>query len=78
MTYRLDRLWLIASCVAAWSLSSAVVSADIIELQTGQKIEGDVLKERPEELVVDIGIDVIRIPLSQIKKRTETQKSAAP
>lgn len=52
--------------------------ADVIELQTGQKIEGDVLKERPEELVVDIGIDVIRIPLAQIKQRTASQKTEAP
>lgn len=41
----------------------------MIELQTGQKIEGDVLKERADELVIDIGVDVIRIPLSQIKHR---------
>lgn len=54
------------------------VRADVIELQTGQKIEGDVLKERPEELVVDIGVDVIRIPLSQIKHRTLTKASENP
>lgn len=55
-----------------------VVRADVIELQTGQKIEGDVLKERPDELVVDIGVDVIRIPLSQIKHRTLTKASENP
>jgi serine protease Do len=77
MTSRLRRL-LKVSCLAAWGLASSVTFADIIELQTGQKIEGDVLKERPEELVIDIGVDVVRIPLSQIKKRTETQKTAVP
>ena len=65
-------------CLAVGSLAAAPASADIIELQTGQKIEGDVLKERPEELVVDIGVDVVRIPLVQIKKRTSTDKVKAP
>lgn len=65
-------------CLAVASLAAAPGSADIIELQTGQKIEGDVLKERPEELVVDIGVDVVRIPLVQIKKRTSTDKVKAP
>ena len=51
--------------------------ADVIELQTGQKIEGEVLKERPEELVIDICVDVVRIPLSQIKSRTAKDKPVA-
>lgn len=54
---------------AALCFPFSAARADVIELQTGQKIEGDVLKERPEELVVDIGVDVVRIPLSQIKHR---------
>ena len=36
--------------------------ADVIELRTGQKIEGEVLKEAGGELVVDIGVDIIRVP----------------
>lgn len=63
---------------AVFCLAGVPTWADVIELQTGQKIEGDVLKERPEELVVDIGIDVIRIPLAQIKQRTASQKTEAP
>lgn len=43
--------------------------ADVIELKTGQKIEGDVLKEAGGELLVDVGVDVLRIPVSQIKSR---------
>lgn len=58
------------SCLVAFGWALPAVRADIIELQTGQKIEGDVLKERPEELVIDIGVDVIRVPLAQIKHRT--------
>ncbi len=44
-------------------------TADVIELKTGQKIEGDVLKETGTELVVDIGVDVVKIPVAQIKSR---------
>jgi serine protease Do len=43
--------------------------ADVIELKTGQKLEGDVLKESGGELVVDLGVDIVRIPVSQIKSR---------
>src|SRR5258707_9145768 len=55
---------------AAWCLFSALPGrADVIELKTGQKIEGDVLKDAGGELVVDLGIDIVRIPVSQIKSR---------
>lgn len=65
-------------CLALMGLAIPASRADVIELQTGQKIEGDVLKERPEELVVDIGVDVIRIPLSQIKHRTIGKTAGTP
>src|SRR4051794_10430184 len=66
------------SCVACGLLAMPAARADIIELQTGQKIEGEVLKERPEELVVDIGVDVVRIPLAQIKHRTVSKVTDTP
>ena len=65
-------------CLALLGLTIPALRADVIELQTGQKIEGDVLKERPEELVVDIGVDVVRIPLSQIKHRTVSKPTGTP
>src|SRR5437868_130444 len=43
--------------------------ADVIELKSGHKIEGEILKEQPDALVVDIGVDVIKIPLNQIRSR---------
>lgn len=58
---------LVATCFAL-----PVSRADVIELKTGQKIEGEVLKERPTELLVDIGVEVIRVPLAQIKSRTSS------
>ena len=41
----------------------------MIELKTGQKIEGDVLKDTGGEIVVDLGVDIVRIPVTQIKSR---------
>lgn len=51
-------------------------SADVFELKTGNKIEGDVLKQQGDVLFVDIGIEVVKIPLSQIKTRTASKESA--
>ena len=50
--------------------------ADVIELKTGHKLEGDVLKQQADTLYVDIGIDVIKVPLNQIKSRTAAKDSA--
>jgi serine protease Do len=59
--------------------TSHPLQADVIELKTGQKLEGEVLKETPSELVIDVGVDVVRIPVSQIKSRTveTTEKTPA-
>ena len=54
------------------------VRADVIELKTGQKLEGDVLKDVGGELVVDLGVDIVRIPASQIKSRHAKEESAKP
>jgi serine protease Do len=52
--------------------------ADVIELKTGQKLEGDVLKETGGELVVDLGVDIVRIPISQIKSRQAKAEADTP
>lgn len=74
----------VASCIALIFAVAAsgvfrptVAVADIIELKTGQKIEGEVLKERADELIIDVGVDVVRIPASQIKSRLETGRDGA-
>lgn len=56
----------------------APLAADEIILKTGQKLTGEVLKERSEELVIDIGVDIIRVPLSQIQQRTTSEPPPAP
>lgn len=55
---------------------AAVAVAEVFELKSGHKIEGDVLKQQGDILLVDIGVDVIRIPLNQIQSRRATQESA--
>src|SRR4029079_15451051 len=56
--------------VAMWtSVICSTARADVIELKTGQKIEGAFLKESGGELIVDLGVDVVRVPVSPIKSR---------
>ena len=54
-------------------LASASVVADEIVLKSGQKIIGQVLKAQPDIVFVDIGVDVIRIPVSQIESRRKDE-----
>ncbi len=44
-------------------------SADIIVMKSGQRVEGEVLKVQKDTVFVDVGVDVIRIPVSQIQER---------
>lgn len=46
-----------------------VVFADVITLKSGQSVTGDVLKETDRDVVVDVGFDVLRIPLERIASR---------
>jgi membrane protein involved in colicin uptake len=59
------------------------VSADVIELNTGQRLEGEVLKESDDAVFIDLGVDVIKIPRDRIRSREtvttsnkETQSAA--
>jgi len=63
---------LLLTCAAGLLLTITMSTArggDLIELKTGQKLEGEVLKERPGELIIDLGVDIVRIPTAQIKTR---------
>ncbi len=44
-------------------------AADVIELKSGQRVEGEVLKETDRDLYVDVGVDVLKIPLDRIQNR---------
>lgn len=73
-------VFVVAAIVAAAApgLRKNTARADIIELKTGQKLEGDVLKDVGGELVVDLGVDIVRIPASQIKSRHAKDDAAKP
>ncbi len=49
---------------------AGVLHGDVIELKTGQKLEGEVLKEGSDQLIIDLGVDIVRIPKTRIKSRT--------
>lgn len=51
--------------------SDGCLIADTIVLKSGQKIVGDVLKAQKDSLFVDIGFDVIQIPVDSIRERVE-------
>lgn len=55
----------------AVSLGLSQGRADVIELKSGHKIEGDVLKETVDTLLVDVGFDVLRVPLDKVRTRTK-------
>lgn len=69
------RLGFCGALFAAIAGFSPSARADVIELKTGQKIEGDVLKEAGGELIVDVGVAVVRIPVSQVKSRQQAAGS---
>lgn len=58
-------------------LAMSPLQAEIIELKSGNKIEGDILKEQSDALIVDIGIDVLRVPLNQIRSRHASDAAEA-
>ena len=49
---------------------SDLVCGDVIELKSGHRVEGDVLKEQGDVLYVDLGFEVLRVPMSQVRSRT--------
>ena len=54
-----------------WSVGSASADSgiEVLELRDGYKIEGEVLKEVGEELIVDVGVAILRVPIKQVLRR---------
>lgn len=69
-TLNLSTRFLVAITLLAGVLPCGVM-ADTIVLKSGQKIEGQVLKVQQDVIFVDIGIDVIKVPVDSIEKRTQ-------
>ncbi|MCA9036881.1 MAG: trypsin-like peptidase domain-containing protein [Planctomycetaceae bacterium] len=55
------------------AICGGLVNADSIVLKSGQRIDGEVLKVQKDTLFVDIGVDVIRVPVDQIAERIESK-----
>lgn len=69
--------------LAAALLTPAATSAELIRLKSGHSLDGEVLKEQADAIYVDIGIDVIRVPVGQIASRSKdaaatTTNAASP
>ena len=47
-------------------------------LKNGNMVSGDVLKERADETVLDLGFTVLEIPADQIERRSAREAAAAP
>jgi len=52
--------------------------ADTIVLKSGQKIVGQVLKTQSDTLFVDIGVDIVRVPLNRIQEHVKDKTDAEP
>jgi len=65
--------------VLAWIFFLGFVNTisgnEILELKSGHRLEGEVLRERDNALWVDIGVDIVRVPLDQIARRRPTDDS---
>jgi serine protease Do len=57
--------------LAAAMLVPVPTSAELIRLKSGHSLDGEVLKEQADAIYVDIGIDVIRVPIGQIASRSK-------
>ena len=59
-------------------LAAAPVVADTIQLKSGHKVQGDILKETETEVYIDIGVDVVKIPVERILAREKGDGTEAP
>ena len=53
------------------------VDPEVIQLKTGQTVTGEVLKETEQDLIVDLGVDVLRVPRDRVESRTVVDEAAA-
>ena len=50
---------------------------ETIELKSGHVLQGEVLKETPTELILDVGIEVLRVPREEVSRRYTPGSSQA-
>lgn len=76
---RVSRFCCLFLCVAVAASASGVTPATV-RLKSGAEITGELLKERADALVLDLGFTVLTVPRSEVAevKKEETDKQAAP
>ncbi len=55
-----------------------ICSADTVVLKEGQRLSGDILAEKDNQLIVDIGVSVLTIPKEKILEYEYTAEQAGP
>ncbi len=66
---------LVAALLAA--VGQLATANERIKLKTGQQIVGQVVKERPDAVFVDVGFDILRVPRSEIQERRPEEAETA-
>ncbi len=68
---------LLSVCAGSFGLAGLhPAAADEILLKKGQRISGEVLKETDEAIFVDLGVEVVRVPLDEIRSRSASETSS--
>lgn len=73
---RLNRTLVSLAVLLSLGLTVTVAVADTVLLKSGHKLQGEVLKKTDRELFVDIGVDIIRIPLDKLDSVDESDAAA--
>lgn len=65
-----------AAFVAAWLAVSSAFALSTVQLKNGSSLRGDILAEKADRIVVDLGFTVVTVPRDEIEK--VSAEAAAP
>lgn len=76
----MSRWIVIAKTAAALAAAGSAATAELaaIKLKNGAEIRGDILKERPDTVAVDVGFTVLNVPRSEITAIEKTASARPP
>jgi serine protease Do len=67
---------ILASALAAFGADKPVM--ELIELKSGNVLKGEVLKEREGTLWIDVGVEVVKVPVRDVRSRIDASKGGTP